>query len=27
MKFQDGLQMWRVAVNVVNKQSRTAEKW
>jgi hypothetical protein len=23
---RDGLQMWRVAVNILNKQSRTADK-
>jgi len=24
--FQDGLQMWRLAANILNKQSRTANK-
>ena len=23
----NGAQMWRVAVNILNKQSRTADKW
>jgi hypothetical protein len=23
----DGLQIWRVAANILNKQARTAEKW
>jgi len=23
----DGLQIWRFAVNMLNKQSRTADKW
>jgi hypothetical protein len=23
----DGLQIWRVAANILNKQSRTADKW
>jgi hypothetical protein len=23
----DGFQIWRVAVNILNKQSRTAESW
>jgi len=23
----DGLQIWRVAANIQNKQSRTADKW
>jgi hypothetical protein len=24
---RDGLQIWRVAANILNKQSRTADRW
>jgi hypothetical protein len=26
VKFQDSLQMWRVAANILNKQSQTTDK-